>query len=269
MTQDRFFTNPRLPFVECRHSTDSSRTFKPHMHHGFSIGAVDQGKILYRLEEQSVRLLPGSLVLINPETLHACNQDDVASPRSYSMLYLQTDWCLRVQQSLWQVEAFVPVRVTLLEDPILYERYLTTMECLMAQGSLLEKEQRLTDLIEAIFLLVCNPGKPSQPTPLRIEQLKTLLAAELGEDLTLEQLAGDLGTHASTLIRQFKEATGITPHAYRMNCRINRARQMLQQGRDIGETALECGFFDQSHFHRHFKAMTTVTPREYQINFVQ
>jgi len=56
---------------------------------------------------------------------------------------------------------------------------------------------------------------------------------------------------------------------YRTNCRINQARQMLQQGRDIGETALECGFFDQSHFHRHFKAMTTVTPREYQINFVQ
>jgi AraC-like DNA-binding protein len=38
---------------------------------------------------------------------------------------------------------------------------------------------------------------------------------------------------------------------------------------DIAETALECGFFDQSHFHRHFKAMTTVTPQEYRVNFVQ
>jgi AraC-like DNA-binding protein len=62
---------------------------------------------------------------------------------------------------------------------------------------------------------------------------------------------------------------GITPHAYRLNCRIDRARELLRQGRDIAETALECGFYDQSHLHRHFKAVTTVTPREYQVNFIQ
>lgn len=265
---ERFFRDARLPFAEWRHSTNSTRTYKPHMHRCFSIGAVDRGKIHYRLEEQSYRLLPGQLALINPETLHACNQDDT-SPRSYSMLYLQTDWCLQVQQSLWQVEHFVPAQLSLLEDSILYERYVTTRACLMAEEPLLEKEQQLTDLVAAIFLKTCNPGRQSQPTPLRIAHLKALLAAELREDLTLEQLAGNLGTQASSLIRQFKEATGITPHAYRMNCRINQARQLLQQGRDISETALECGFFDQSHFHRHFKAMTTVTPREYQVNFVQ
>ena len=54
-----------------------------------------------------------------------------------------------------------------------------------------------------------------------------------------------------------------------MNCRIDLARTLLQKGTDIGEVALVCGFFDQSHFHRHFKAMTTVTPREYQLNFIQ
>jgi len=78
MHEERFFKDPRLPFAECRHSTNSTRTFKPHMHRCFSIGAVDRGEIRYRLEEQTFRLLPESLALINPQTLHACNQDEVA-----------------------------------------------------------------------------------------------------------------------------------------------------------------------------------------------
>ena len=99
--------------------------------------------------------------------------------------------------------------------------------------------------------------------------MKQLLAENLSEDLSLDQLAARLDANVCTLIRQFKEALGITPHAYRTNCRINLARQLLRQGRDIGDTAILCGFFDQSHLHRHFKAMTTVTPRQYQVNFMQ
>jgi AraC-like DNA-binding protein len=268
MPQERFFTDPRLPFAECRSSRQSTRTFKPHMHQCFSIGAVEQGEILYRVEDRNYRLRPGGLALVNPETLHACNREE-AAPRSYFMLYLQTDWCLRVQQSLWQMERFMPVRLSLLEDAPLYKRYIHAMETLMAPGALLEKEQHLIELMEAVFLRACDPGEPVRPPAQRIEKLKTLLAADLAEDLALEHLAVQLGANSCTLIRQFKEATGITPHAYRTNCRINQARQLLRQGRDIGETALECGFCDQSHFHRHFKAMTTVTPREYQVNFVQ
>jgi len=267
-SEEHFFADPRLPFVEGRFSRHSARTFKPHMHRCFSIGAVEAGQILYQVEEQDYRLRPGSLTLINPETLHSCNRGTVA-PRSYGMLYLQTDWCLRVQQSLWQADRFVPVRLPLLEAPDLYQRFLATMATLMAPGPLLEKERHLVELVAAVFLRTCDPGDPAGPPLPRVEQLKTLLAADLAEDLALEHLAADLGANVCTLIRQFKEATGITPHAYRMNCRINQARQLLQQGRDIAETALECGFCDQSHFHRQFKAMTTVTPREYQVNFIQ
>ncbi len=266
--QERFFIDPRLPFVECRCSRQSSRTFTLHMHQCVSVGAVVQGEILFQVDKQRYCLRPGSLALINPETLHACNQQG-AEPRSYFMLYLQTDWCLQLQQSLWQVDRFTPFRLALLEDAPLYHHYVTTLETLMADGHLLDKEQQLVTLMEAIFLHACAPGKPARTTLPRIKQLKTRLSADLTDDLTLDQLSEQIGANGCTLIRQFKKATGLTPHAYRMNCRIQLARQLLQQGRDIGDTALQCGFFDQSHFHRHFKAMTSVTPREYQVNFMQ
>ena len=266
--QERFFADPRLPFVEARVSRQSNRTFKPHLHPGLSVGVVAEGEISYQVGSARHLLQPGSLALINPETLHACNQQD-AAPRSYCMLYLHIDWCTALQQSLWQVPHFVPLSFALLKDEALYQQYLRAFDILMDEEHLLVKEQHLVELMETIFLRACVPATPVRPVAARIEALKQLLSRDLTEDLSLAVLAERLGLNGCTLIRQFKEATGLPPHAYRMNCRINQARLLLQQGWDIGDTALECGFFDQSHFHRHFKSMTTVTPREYQVNFIQ
>ena len=132
------------------------------------------------------------------------------------------------------------------------------------------KEQLLVDLVSVVFKMTCTKqvGIKSIPDD-SIGQLKNILATSLKDDLTLDELAHKFAANPYTLLRRFKKATGITPHAYRMNCRIEQAKHYLQQGMDIAETALECGFFDQSHMHRHFKAMTTVTPKEYQVNFVQ
>lgn len=268
MNRERFFKDDRLPFVEGRYSEDSQRQFKPHMHRSFSVGAVDQGDVFYRVADQVVHLKPGALALINPETLHSCNPP-FSNVRSYSMLYLETDWCLQVQQSVWNTETFLPVDTIYLEDDILYHCYTEAMACLMGDTLLMEKEQALARFAESLFRQCCRPGAAATQTPPHIERLKRQLHDHLDEDLTLTQMARKMDANPYTLLRQFKKATGITPHAYRKNCRIDLARTLLQQGMDIGEVGLRCGFFDQSHFHRHFKAMTTVTPRQYQLNFIQ
>ncbi len=85
----------------------------------------------------------------------------------------------------------------------------------------------------------------------------------------MREMALQLDANPYTLLRQFRAATGITPHAYWLNCRIELAKMLLQKGMDVSQVALECGFYDQSHFHRHFKAITAVTPKEYQVNFIQ
>ncbi len=269
MNSEKFFTDNRLPFVECRSSTSSVRQFKAHMHRSFCIGAVDRGQVQYSVGARHALLTVGSLAVINPESLHACNALG-SKGRSFSMLYLDTAWCLQVQKSLWNVEFFVPAEEIRLDDLDLYTSYCQVVEQLMDPTvHLLEKEQLLVELSCAVFSRACRVQAPHQEVPEKIEQLKTLLGENLKEDITLEPLAGQLGVNPYTLLRKFKAVTGITPHAYRMNCRVEQARKYLQEGMDIAETALECGFFDQSHLHRHFKAMTTVTPQEYRVNFVQ
>ncbi len=265
---DEHFLKQTLPFAECRYSKNSSRHYKDHMHKTFGVGAVDQGEVIYLIDGQVMKLQPGSLALINPETLHSCNPIQHCK-RSYYMLSLDAEWCLQLQQSLWQLETFSPVTTILLEDNSLYQQYINTMESLMGEENLLAKEQMLVDLVEKIFLQTCEPGAVKKEPLLQIEQLKLQLSTNLDMDISMKQISIELDANPYTLLRQFKAVTGITPHAYRLNCRIELAKKLLQNGFDLSQVALKCGFFDQSHFHRHFKAITTMTPKEYQVNFIQ
>ncbi len=269
MNREHFFKDRRLPFAEGRYSQSSRKSFKPHLHQAFSVGAVETGEVRYQVQEESTSLVPGALALINPDTLHSCNCEERCQ-RSYYMLYLDIDWCLEIQKSLWHIDSFVPVTTICLVDDLLYQRYTAIMECLMdEQVHLLKKEQELAKLLADIFSRACKPYQECVNPPEQIERFKSLLSQNLEQDLSLNTFAVQLEANLYTLLRQFKVSQGITPHAYRMNCRIELARQFLQQGKDIGDTALECGFFDQSHFHRTFKAMTTVTPQQYRVNFIQ
>jgi len=260
---EHFFHNSSLNFAEARRSTGSARHFKPHLHRRLSIGAIDRGEVIYEVDGHKARLCPGSLALINPDTLHACNPVGNHA-RSYSVLYLDISWCRQVQRDLFDVDCFVPMADILLEHAALYKEFIQLMEKLFAGHG---DEKSVYLFARAVFLRTCNPPDREEPISLRIERIKAELSADLYRPLPLETLAQRHGTSPYTLLRQFKRETGITPHAFRLNRQISRARELLRTGMDPATVAAECGFYDQSHMHRHFKAMTTVTPGEYQQNF--
>jgi AraC-like DNA-binding protein len=269
---ERFFQDNRLPFIECRATHGSGRNFKPHMHRRFSVGAIAKGSARFFNSTKETVLEPGMLAIINPETLHACNTTGKCG-RSYYMLHADLAWCTDIQRSLWQNDQFQPVTPSVLNNWDLFDRFCTMMDQLMdEQVFLMEKEQLAIEFLTKLFLAT-GETKTTQlveeENNAEINHLKELLGKHLEQNITLDDLADELTCNPFTLLRRFKTANGLTPHQYRVNCRIEKARLLLQQGTDITETALNCGFFDQSHFHRHFKAMTTVTPREYQLNFVQ
>ena len=77
---------------------------------------------------------------------------------------------------------------------------------------------------------------------------------------SLEQLARELGTHASHLVRVFGREYGLPPHRYVVGRRLDRARPLLLAGMPIADVAVATGFHDQSHLTRHFRALLGTTP---------
>lgn len=102
-------------------------------------------------------------------------------------------------------------------------------------------------------------------TPQQMRRVIDYIQAYLGQDLSLEALAHQAGYSPYHFARLFRQTTGMSPHHFVLQLRIERAQQLLKE-RDLplADIALESGFANQSHFTRAFKQHLGLTPRTYQ-----
>ncbi|AFZ36576.1 transcriptional regulator, AraC family [Stanieria cyanosphaera PCC 7437] len=105
-------------------------------------------------------------------------------------------------------------------------------------------------------------GLPSN----RLKKAIEYINENLSEDIGLVDIADKLGMSQYYFCRLFKKSTGITPHAYMIQQRIEKAKQLLKQSKlTINEIAIECGFANPSHFARHFRKHTDLSPKQFRI----
>lgn len=106
-----------------------------------------------------------------------------------------------------------------------------------------------------------EPSRLGRLTPTQRRDVVELVEDRLHASLTLETLAGIVGLGPSTFMRRFRETFGVTPHAYVQERRVERACRLIEAGtHPLKEIATVCGFADQSHMTRVFRARLNMTP---------
>jgi PAS domain S-box-containing protein len=102
----------------------------------------------------------------------------------------------------------------------------------------------------------------------RLTPVLTYVQERYAEPVSVEDLAREAHLSVSQLQREFRRLFGVSPREYVARVRLLMARRMLEKGgAQVGEVALECGFYDQSHFARSFHAATGMRPLEYRRRF--
>ena len=85
------------------------------------------------------------------------------------------------------------------------------------------------------------------------------------EEIRLDQIASIVHLNKHYLIRQFKKEFGVSPIAYLINVRMERAKKLLTEtDLPIGVVAATCGYTDSAFFTSYFKKMCGESPASYR-----
>ena len=120
--------------------------------------------------------------------------------------------------------------------------------------------------LKGIKLVVDESGKASRfidETSL-VRGVKEYLAENVAEKLSIKSLCAHFGVGQTTLMKKFKEETGLGVMEYFMGVKIERAKEMIAKtSMDFFEIADHLGFSSANYFSRAFKHKVGMTPTEY------
>jgi AraC-like DNA-binding protein len=83
--------------------------------------------------------------------------------------------------------------------------------------------------------------------------------------VAIGSLAQELGWSRKRIVAQFRAEIGLAPKAAAKLLRFERARMLAEEAAhpEWAHIALDCGYYDQSHFINDFKAVTGRTPETF------
>ena len=267
----RIWIVPELGNLECMHTRFRTHCFAPHTHDTFVLGHIVRGSQNYRNKGEERVWGPGSTLVINPDDLHDCRPGEEGS--EYRTIYPGPDLMRDIADEIRETPGEMPYfKLPQIEDGKLSFLFDHLHHLLGRPGDLLEREEGLRDLLACLIRHYsdCRPGgRGIGEDGAIVRRVCDFVNDNLAGDFGLEDLADLAGMDQYRLIRTFRKILGVSPHAYRVNCRINRAKMMLTKGKGLADTAVSCGFYDQAHFSKSFKRAIGVTPRSYQKAFDQ
>ncbi len=234
-----------------RHPRTSKGIAVPdHAHDEGMLVLVHAGLVLVQAGSQVWTVLPGSLGWIPPGVQHAARWFGEARG---SFLYVRADACERLPDHChsWPSSRLIDA---------LIERFTTSQA-----GEL--SEAYLAQLFDVLLAEITQrdhaPMLLPMPDDPRLQDLANSLLGTPDDPSGIDDWAQRLNMSPRTLMRRFRQETGVTLGQWRQQARLLRALEMLCRGDSVTEVALAVGYESTSAFIGSFRGAFGMTPTRY------
>ncbi len=260
-----------LEFARVSHQT---HVYPRHWNETYVMQVVEQGVNECECRGATHRVAPGSLFFINPHEIHTGSAVG-REPLIYRSLYPAPEMLHELVESGFDRKASLPYFPALIvSDAHLAKMFLHVHRACEVGAGELTAQTLLLELF-AVMLQRHTEERAALPAPgnenAAVKRATEYLTDNFQTNVSLEALAKVSYLSPFHLLRVFRKTVGLPPHEFVINLRVQHAKRLLLQGRTLSDVAYESGFFDQSHFHRHFKRIMGIPPGRFlkKSNFIQ
>ncbi len=237
-----------------------------HHHDFYEVYYLLGGRVEYWVEGQILRLEPGDILLIDPQSLHRPIVDPESPMYERFVLWIHREY---LAEELCRCFApGMPHRLrpqpregaalrTLLAE-LVRESYSREYGAdLYAQGLFLQLMVKLNRQASGEA-----PEVPEKQLSPLTQKAVVCITEDVSRAWSLEEIAEKCYVSKYHLSHTFRQEMGISVYRYGMLRRLLAARQMLLAGEPASRVAAACGFSDYAGFYRAFRAEYGISPKE-------
>lgn len=251
--------------IELLSASFNKFSYAKHWHDEFAIGLIQKGAEGLDFNGSKISIPANNIVAINPGEVHTgFSASNIGW--TYRMFYFDVSLIKEILQdrNIYNLSSFVNLSI---HDPKLFNKFLSLHIALEEEHFKLKKDSLIVESITEIFSTYTSSkfDKTKTHKDFRINTLiREYIIDNFSQNISLDELSLLFKRDKYQLIRNFKSQFNISPHQFHNFLKIQKSKILLEKGFDISTIALDCGFFDQSHYSRNFKNIFGLSPGSYK-----
>jgi AraC-like DNA-binding protein len=262
----QFWRIPELHNLEILRMTESSHSFPRHWHETYVIEVVEQGINDFWCEGKTYSAGPGSILVIQPGEVHT-GYPATESQLTYRSLYPSKSLMRAIARDIYGKEMNPHFAQKVIQDSRLSGTLLKAHRLLECSVDRMKGHSLMIMALGQLITMhsasrFCEVDSNSLMHS-KINRAISYLSENYHQSISLNEISTLSGLSEFHFVRTFRKATGLPPYEYLVAIRVEKARKLLSKGMPIVEVAAQSGFYDQSHFNRHFKRIYAITPGAY------
>jgi AraC-like DNA-binding protein len=261
--RDFLLTDAPAPGIERLVARFGGHAYDAHRHETYAIGVTLSGAQEFRYRGADCVSATGQVMVLHPDEAH---DGHAASPEgfSYRMLYVDPALVRAALDPAFENASALPfVSDVVSQDRAIVAALEEAFVGFPNPFDPLATDAVIAGLADALARRGGLRRRKSAPPQRAMNDVRALLDAEFAKPIGSDDLERVADLDRFSLARAFRAAFGTAPHRYLVARRVAAARRMIGRAVPLAEIAASCGFADQSHLTRHFKAHTGITPGRY------